>query len=132
MNALAIPNQFAAIRMADISKLRPSGFKKIKAVYLIGCGESVKIGVSNDPARRIGVVMRTAGKKTAQIAVTPFLSNAHEIEASFKRDFRPYRANGEWFSVYFDDARSDILTRGWDTNPNPFDLVNSIDVGKLS
>lgn len=78
------------------------------SVYIIQCGEHVKIGVAKDPLRRLADI-----NVGTPVLATLFGSRefdgrlvAYNVESQLHRTFRHARANGEWFAVSPEDAMS--------------------------
>jgi hypothetical protein len=70
-------------------------------VYIIACGDMVKIGVSKAPDERLKT-LRTGMPETPYLVRTRLLPNrrdAYSLERRLHGLFRDHRTNGEWFRV---------------------------------
>jgi predicted GIY-YIG superfamily endonuclease len=75
-------------------------------VYVVACGDSVKIGMSTDPNARLKD-MKTGMPEAPYIVATRTLSSralAHQMEKQLHWRFRARRAHGEWFRVPVQEA----------------------------
>lgn len=61
----------------------------------------VKIGVSNNPRRRMRTIETQGGFKAKAKFFADSTDNGYEIEKLVHEHFKPYRKVGEWFSVDF-------------------------------
>lgn len=77
-----------------------------KSIYVIGEKQGpVKIGISKEPLRRIGVLKKQSGRELECQFVTQATGNAGEIERQAHTHFAEHRMAGEWFMIPFDVAR---------------------------
>ena len=70
-----------------------------KKVYFIGCDDSVKIGISDNPEERLKQ-MQTGNPSELKILKTYHSDDAEATEKALHRIFDDARIQGEWFSIY--------------------------------
>ena len=71
------------------------------SVYIISCGDSIKIGVSNDPARRVKDMQTGMSELPVLYGSKAFPTRkaAYAVERRMHWTFRTRRGRGEWFHV---------------------------------
>lgn len=82
------------------------------SVYIIACGDLVKIGVSRDPAARLKS-LKTGSPYRPHIAATREFTTrrrAHDMETRLHRFFARHREHGEWFRVTASQAARAMRT----------------------
>jgi hypothetical protein len=87
--------------------------RKNATIYVLGCGEHVKIGVTRDIAKRIRQLEAAnplpivlLGKRTVPLASMLI------TEAWLHQRFATYRVRGEWFLVSADDVLAALTDAG--------------------
>lgn len=87
--------------MPRLKRERPVSDPEAAFVYVVACGDLVKIGVSYDPVKRLQS-LRTGMPHRPYIVATRLLSkrkDAYALELRLHRLFHAHRSNGEWFRV---------------------------------
>ncbi|MEL7657075.1 MAG: GIY-YIG nuclease family protein [Bacillota bacterium] len=112
MNDLIASNKMTSMLIAKVTPgdipFITSDDKQKGLIYILDAGDSIKIGRTRNLQQRLPVIIRTSGKHIERIAVSPFCNNYCHIEAYLHRHFSSKRVIGEWFSVRFDDAVSEL------------------------
>lgn len=100
--------------------IRPDRHKKepIQRLYLIDCGNVVKIGVSLDVVSRIRSLSKSSGRSLDQAYVFEGEYDARGAEAHLHGVFGSQRLEGEWFSVAGERVLREPL-RAYDFPPKP-------------
>ena len=79
--------------------------KVLRCVYVILFDdESVKIGVSKDPKKRINTISHSSGKKIVESWFSDLLENAFDVEHKAHKRFSEKRLKGEYFRISYTDA----------------------------
>lgn len=76
------------------------------SVYIIQCGEHVKIGVAKNPLKRLAEINTGTPIIATLFGRREFAGRliAYNVESQLHRTFLHARANGEWFAVPADVA----------------------------
>lgn len=75
---------------------------------LFSCG-AVKIGVSNNPKKRINTVSHSSGRHAIEfISVEVLRSGAFKAESSIKNSLKEYSMNGEFFNCDYQLAKEKV------------------------
>lgn len=71
-------------------------------VYFVTDGEFVKIGVAEDPDKRIAGIQTGNPRKLEFLALIPCESKkmAHRVEYTLHQIYRRFKKNGEWYSIH--------------------------------
>ena len=77
---------------------RQNKVKKLAYIYLIRCGRYVKIGVSDDPAKRVMEMQVGSPHKLRLVVSWPSLA-PHKEEKRIHRLLDQYHHRGEWFRL---------------------------------
>lgn len=70
--------------------------KKEAYIYVISDGEQFKVGVSNDPHKRLKN-MQTGNRKELTLEHIELKNEPYKVENVVHRQLHKYRTNGEWF-----------------------------------
>lgn len=82
---------------------------KPQFLYIISCGDLIKIGVTNNIEQRL-VTLQTGNPHEMILEHFERKNEAYKIEAYLHRIFEPYKVRGEWFKgITIRDIRSKIL-----------------------
>jgi len=84
------------------------------SVYVLHGFGHVKIGVAINPAARLqGLNIGSPVRATLEAARQfPCRATAIEVETTLHREFRSFRANGEWFAISVDQAKHALMAWG--------------------
>lgn len=90
-------------------------------VYIIGesSGTVVKIGVSNDPERRL---IQLQSSSPTRLKIRLVVPGGYPLETALHRYFRIYRVGGEWFDLRAEDpvaAVQEAIRRIGEGQSNP-------------
>lgn len=78
---------------------------QMKHIYVVENERgAVKIGISQDVSNRIKVLSKQGGFKPINVYHTKMCSNGYEIENKIHKKLEPYRIDGEWFKLSFNEA----------------------------
>ena len=84
--------------------------KKDKSLYLLEfLDNTIKIGVSQDPNKRIKTIINQSGRILKNKYITPIISNAFKIESKMKNKYKQNRLNGEYFKVSYEKVKKEII-----------------------
>lgn len=79
-------------------------------VYIIACGDQVKIGISNDPEKRLKELATGMPFKPVLFHKRPFenRADAREIEKQLHWKFRANKSHLEWFTVTAQQVKNSL------------------------
>jgi hypothetical protein len=80
--------------MAAMGSLRPQSLRYNAGVYFLGCGDAVKIGVTNNHHRRRVAIQKCNPDPVSLLLVFP---GDEAVEAYFHGRFWAHRIHSEWF-----------------------------------
>lgn len=66
-------------------------------IYIISDGENFKVGVSNNPEKRLKT-MQTGNSKTLTLEFTDYKNEPYKVEKFVHQRLDEYRGSGEWFT----------------------------------
>ena len=100
MGHIFLPKKFNLVKL--LREVR--GTKRKKRVYVMECGDFVKIGVSDNVDRRA----KQIPYKVKRVYASEFLDNAYELEADLHRHYKTSRKQTskgrEYFEISFKEA----------------------------
>ena len=81
------------------------------SVYIIQCGEHVKIGVAKDPLKRLAEINTGTPVMATLFGRREFDGRliAYNVESQLHRKFCHARANGEWFAILPEVAMAALI-----------------------
>lgn len=85
---------------------------KIKCVYLVEFNNGwCKIGVAKDFDKRLKTITNSSGATPLRWCHTVDMpvKDAYRVESSFKKKFAPYRQEGEFFNIPYDNAYAELV-----------------------
>lgn len=96
-----IANNVGIIRFSIVNKLIDLESiiltaKKQRYIYVLRCGNELKIGYSVDPAARLKVI-QTSRAQEVILEWSRERSDATKLEKHLHRTFQRYKLGGEWF-----------------------------------
>ncbi len=82
------------------------------SVYIIACGDCVKIGISNNPEKRLETLITGMSDLPRIVATREFASrkDALDVETDMHRWFGRSRTRGEWFRISVRQAMAKLRT----------------------
>lgn len=111
LNNWRISNGLRPYVMSDILVMNLSVLTEKKESKVLRCvyailfdDESVKIGVSKDPKKRINTISHASGKKIVKSWFSDLLENAFDVEHKVHKRFSEKRLKGEYFRISYTDA----------------------------
>ena len=83
---------------------------EISYVYIMDCGDIVKIGKSKDPHFRCKTLAKTAGRRLLDTHFIKFdnSADAFRFESEVHNLLSEFRCNGEWFNLGFEEAKGRV------------------------
>lgn len=99
--------------MRDLQRVVEATTKKRKKkdlnVYIVSCGDLIKIGVTNDIDKRVKT-LQTGNPFPIVVEFVEQKRQAYKIESYLHRMFEQYRVQGEWFKgITVRDVRAKML-----------------------
>lgn len=83
--------------------------KKDEFLYILSCGDMIKIGVTNDITSRLST-LQTGNPIEIKLEYIEQRKEAYKVEAYLHQMFSPYHIKGEWFKgITVNDVRIKIL-----------------------
>lgn len=70
----------------------------MRHIYVIGCGNRIKIGYSNDPDKRLKQ-LQTGASDQMVLEWVQERADAHKLEKHLHRTFSKHKIFGEWFNA---------------------------------
>lgn len=94
----------------DVVNSKKKGRKNIPSqLYILSCGDLIKIGVTNDIEQRIRT-LQTGNPLPIILEHIETKNHPYKIESYLHRIFAQYRIRGEWFSgILVRDIRAKML-----------------------
>ena len=103
------------MQIAEVTGKRHADKQK-GIVYIADNGNMIKIGRTKDLARRISTIENISGIKVKRVAFSPYCNNYCDIETQLHKTFKDNREAGEWFSISFQMALSELDKCTFDTS----------------
>lgn len=82
-----------------MSVSQPIQFPSRSYLYLITDGENIKIGVSNNPTKRLASLQIGSSRRLKIIHEVMFNKCPYPLEKALHRVFKPKWVSGEWFHL---------------------------------
>ena len=111
-------------------------------VYIIEADDRIKIGRTNNIAKRLNALRGQSGREFKRVCHTIPCSNYCNIETVMHKLFREHRVLGEWFDISFEQASkalanheldlSDIEEKEIDVSGMFRDYENAVDKNELN
>lgn len=70
-----------------------------KRIYIMRCGNSFKIGVSNNTLERIRTLQCGNPIKIELVYESDYMQNAYQVESTLHRELDEQKIKGEWFAL---------------------------------
>ena len=105
---LAVEKRKDNIKESDYEK--PT--QKDKYLYVLEfCNGTVKIGITKEKEKRMKAISSASGMNILRSYFTEKIDNVQNLEAELHRYFKDNRLNGEFFSISFEEAVSEVIKR---------------------
>lgn len=85
---------------------------KDKYLYVLEFeNNTVKIGITNEPQRRMKAISSASGMNITRHYFTKKIKNVIRLETELHKHFKKNRLNGEFFSISYEEAVAEVIKR---------------------
>ena len=76
--------------------------RESKSLYVVEFEDgNVKIGVSKNPKKRLGIIENNSGRKIKNFYISKKIENSFNVETKLKKELKQYNLNGEFYNLKY-------------------------------